>query len=86
MRFDKERFFEDLQEKIPEVYGNDKVQELIKLVIDKHYKKVENDEIVYDDDLLLELYDMVPEMSFNEIDEYGMCLSNEMQMMIDGSY
>lgn len=77
---------EDLQEKIPEVYGNDKVQELIKLVIDKHYKKVENDEIVYDDDLLLELYDMVPEMSFNEIDEYGMCLSNEMQMMIDGSY
>lgn len=65
MRFDKERFFEDLQEKIPEVYGNDKVQELIKLVIDKHYKKVENDEIVYDDDLLLELYDMVPEMSFN---------------------
>ena len=86
MRFDKERFFEDLREKIPEVYGNDKVQELIKLVIDKHYKKVENDEIVYDDDLLLELYDMVPEMSFNEIDEYGMCLSNEMQMMIDGSY
>ena len=59
---------------------------MIKLVIDKHYKKVENDEIVYDDDLLLELYDMVPEMSFNEIDEYGMCLSNEMQMMIDGSY
>lgn len=45
MRFDKERFFEDLQEKIPEVYGNDKVQELIKLVIDKHYKKVENDNI-----------------------------------------
>lgn len=84
MRFDKERFFEDLQEKIPEVSGNDKVQELIKLVIDKHYKKVENDEIVYDDDLLLELYDMVPEMSFNEIAEYGMCLSNEMQMMIDG--
>ena len=77
MRFDKERFFKDLQEKKPEVYGNDKVQELIKLVIDKHYKKVENDEIVYDDDLLLELYDMVPEMSFNEIDEYGMCLSNE---------
>ena len=36
-----------------------------------------NNKIVYDDDLLLELYDMVPEMSFNEIDEYGMCLSNE---------
>lgn len=86
MRFDKERFFKDLQEKKPEVYGNDKVQELIGIVIDRHYKKVENDEIVYDDDLLLELYDMVPEMSFNEIDEYGMCLSNEMQMMIDGSY
>lgn len=86
MRFDKERFFKDLQEKKPEVYGNDKVQELIGTVIDRHYKKVENDEIVYDDDLLLELYDMVPEMSFNEIDEYGMCLSNEMQMMIDGSY
>ena len=68
------------------MYGNDKVQELIGIVIDRHYKKVENDEIVYDDDLLLELYDMVPEMSFNEIDEYGMCLSNEMQMMIDGSY
>ena len=83
MRFDKERFFKDLQEKKPEVYGNDKVQELIGIVIDRHYKKVENDEIVYDDDLLLELYDMVPEMSFNE---YGMCLSNEMQMMIDGSY
>lgn len=86
MRFDKERFFKDLQEKKPEVYGNDKVQELIGIVIDRHYKKVENGEIVYDDDLLLELYDMVPEMSFNEIDEYGMCLSNEMQMMIDGSY
>ncbi|MCR0207250.1 hypothetical protein MKC66_21280 [[Clostridium] innocuum] len=62
MRFDKERFFKDLQEKKPEVYGNDKVQELIGIVIDRHYKKVENDEIVYDDDLLLELYDMVPEM------------------------
>ena len=24
--------------------------------------------------------------NLNEIDEYGMCLSNEMQMMIDGSY
>ena len=56
MRFDKERFFKDLQEKKPEVYGNDKVQELIGIVIDRHYKKVENDEIVYDDDLLLEWY------------------------------
>mgnify|MGYP000407442303 CR=1 FL=1 len=59
MRFDKERFFKDLQEKKPEVYGNDKVQELIGIVIDRHYKKVENDEIVYDDDLLLELYDII---------------------------
>ena len=28
MIFDKERFFKDLQEKKPEVYVNDKVQEL----------------------------------------------------------
>ena len=86
MKFDKERFFEDLQEKSPEVYGNDKVQELIELVIDKHYKKIENDETVYDDDLLMELGNMIPEMSLNEMHEYGMALSNEMQMMIDGTY
>ena len=40
MRFDKERFFEDLQEKIPEVYGNDKVQELIKLVMSTQIENV----------------------------------------------
>ena len=26
MRFDKERFFKDLQEKKPEVYGNDNIE------------------------------------------------------------